>query len=82
MWRNTMVPVRLYIVDARALIPVMIFLVHWRWSTLYLAGAGIAAFTVLEWFGLTFPAARRTIRRFLVGSVRPAIPAWKKRRFA
>ena len=40
MWRNTMVPVRLYIVDARALIPVMIFLVHWRWSTLYLAGAG------------------------------------------
>lgn len=82
MWRNTMMPVRLYLVDARALIPVMIFLVHWRLYTLYLAGAGIALFTVLEWFGLTFPVARRTIRRYLVGSVRAALPSWKKRRFA
>lgn len=82
MWRSTMMPVRLYLVDARALIPVMIFMLHWRLSTLYLAAAGIALFTVLEWFGLTFPAARRTIRRMLVGRVRPAVPAWKKRRFA
>ena len=82
MWRNTMLPVRLYVVDARALVPVMIFLLHWRWSTLYLAGAGIALFTVLEWFGLSFPAARRTIRRALVGRIRPGTPSWKKRRFA
>ena len=82
MWRNTMMPVRLYLVDARALIPVMIFLVHWRIWTLYMAAGGIALFTVLEWFGLTFPAARRTIRRYLVGSVRAALPSWKKRRFA
>jgi len=82
MWRNTMMPVRIYVVDARALIPVMIFMLHWRLNTLYLAGAGIALFTFLEWFGLTFPAARRTIRRYLVGRIRPAIPSWKKRRFA
>jgi intracellular multiplication protein IcmT len=82
MWRNTMMPVRIYVVDARALIPVMIFMLHWRLSTLYLAGAGIALFTILEWFGLTFPAARRTIRRYLVGRIRPAFPSWKKRRFA
>ncbi len=82
MWRNTMMPVRIYVVDARALIPVMIFMLHWRLGTLYLAGAGIALFTVLEWFGLTFPAGRRTIRRLLVGRIRPAIPSWKKRRYA
>jgi intracellular multiplication protein IcmT len=82
MWRDTMRPVRLWIMDARALIPVMIFLLHWRWSTLYCAGAGIAIFTVLEWFGLTFAGAIRTVRRFAIGRVRPAVPAWRKRRFA
>ena len=82
MWRNTMLPVRLYLIDARALIPVMIFMLQWRWSTLYFAGAGIALFTVLEWFGLTFPAAIRTIRRMIVGRIRSATPTWKKRRFA
>ena len=82
MWRNTMRPVRLYAIDARALIPIMLFLLHWRLSTLYFAAAGIALFVVLEWFGLTFPAAVRTIRRCIVGRVRPAVPAWKKRRFA
>jgi intracellular multiplication protein IcmT len=82
MWRNTMLPVRLYIMDARALVPVLIFLLHWRWATFYLAGGGIAVFTVLEWFGLTFPAAIRTIRRMIVGRLRPAVPAWKKRRLA
>ena len=82
MWRNTMVPIRVYVFDARAMVPIMIFLLHWRWSTLYLALAGIAVFTLLEWLGLTFPAALRTLRRLLVGRVRPAVPAWRRRRFA
>ena len=82
MWRNTMQPVRLYVVDARVLIPVMVFVLRWRLSTLYIAGAGIAVFTVLEWCGLTFPAAIRTVRRLAVGRQRPAVPSWKKRRYA
>lgn len=82
MWRNTMLPVRILVVDARALVPVMIFVVHWRLSTLYFALAGIVVFAALEWFGLTFPAAIRTIRRLAVGRLRPAVPSWKKRYFA
>jgi len=82
MWRNTMLPIRIYVADARALIPVMLVLVHIRMWTFYLAIAGIAVFAVLEWFGLTFPAAIRTLRRWIVGRRRPAIPTWKKRRFA
>lgn len=82
MWRNTMLPVRVYVVDARALVPVMIFVLHWRLSTLYIAAAGIAVFAVLEWFGLTFPAAIRTVRRLAVGRLRPAVPTWNKRRYA
>ena len=82
MWRNTMLPVRVYVVDARVLVPVMIFILRWRLSTLYMALAGIAVFAVLEWGGLTFPAAVRILRRLLVGELRPAVPAWKKRRYA
>lgn len=82
MWRNTMLPVRVYVVDARVLIPLMVVLVHIRLWTFYVALGGLAVFTALEWLGLTFPAAVRTARRWIVGSRRTAIPAWKKRRFA
>ena len=82
MWRNTMLPIRIYIADARALIPMMVVLVHIRLWTFYIALAGIAVFAVLEWLGLTYPAAVRTVRRMIVGCRRSAIPAWKKRRFA
>ncbi len=82
MWRNTMLPIRIYIADARALIPMMVVLVHIRLWTFYIALAGIAVFAVLEWLGLTYPAAVRTVRRMIVGRRRSAIPAWKKRRFA
>ena len=82
MWRNTMLPIRIYIADARALIPMMVVLVHIRLWTFYIALAGIAVFAVLEWLGLTYPAAVRTVRRLIVGRRRSAIPAWKKRRFA
>ena len=60
MWRNTMLPVRVYVVDARVLIPLMVVLVHIRLWTFYVALGGMAVFTALEWLGLTFPAAVRT----------------------
>ena len=82
MWRNTMLPIRFYAVDARALVPFFVWLLHWSWGTFYVALAGIAGFAVLEWCGLTFPAALRTVRRLVVGHTRSAVPAWKKRRFA
>lgn len=82
MWRNTMLPVRIYFVDARALIPVLAFVLQWRMTTLYFALAGVVVFVLLEWLGLTFPAAIRTIRRLIVGRIRPAIPSWKKRYYA
>jgi intracellular multiplication protein IcmT len=82
MWRNTMLPIRIYVADARALIPLMVVLVHVRLWTFYVALAGIVVFAVLEWLGLTFPAAVRTARRWIVGNRRSAIPTWKKRRFA
>ena len=51
-------------------------------TTLYFALAGVVVFVLLEWLGLTFPAAIRTVRRLIVGRIRPATPSWKKRYYA
>ncbi|MBS5903731.1 MAG: hypothetical protein DI601_23405 [Azospirillum brasilense] len=82
MWRNTALPVRILMLDARACIPIMCFVVYWSWTTLYIALAGTVCFGVISFFGLTVPKMLRTLRRWLVGSIRPAVPAWRRRRLA
>jgi len=82
MWRYTSLPVRVFVLDARACIPVLAFVVYWRWTTLYIAIIGVVFFTVIRWFGLTVPAVIRLVRRWLVGRTRPAVPAWRRRRLA
>ena len=62
--------------------PVLVFVLHWSWTTLYIALFGIVFFTVISWFGMTVPAVYRLLRRALVGSTRPAVPVWKRRRLA
>jgi intracellular multiplication protein IcmT len=82
MWRYTALPVKVAILDARACFPVLLFVLYWSWITAYIAIAGILFFTVISWFGLPVPAVVRLMRRILVGSVRPAVPAWQRRRLA
>ena len=82
MWRYTALPVKVAILDARACIPMLVFVLYWSWDTAYIAIAGVLFFTVISWFGLTVPAVARVMRRLLVGGVRPAVPAWKRRRNA
>ena len=75
MWRYTSLPVRVGC-------PLLISVLYWSWTTLYIGLAGMAFFTVISWFGLTLPAVVRVVRRWLVGRVRPAVPAWQRRRLA
>ena len=82
MWRYTAIPVRVLGLDARACFPVLAFVTYWSWTTLYIAVGGTVVFGVISWFGLTVPAALRLGRRVLVGAVRPAVPAWRRRRLA
>jgi intracellular multiplication protein IcmT len=82
MWRNSALPVRVLFLDARACLPVLAFVVYWRWWTFYVAVTGIAFFTSISWFGLTVPAVIRLLRRWLVGRTRPAVPVWRRRRLA
>ena len=82
MWRNTGRPVKVLILDARACFPLLAFVVYWSWITFYVAMVGLAFFIVISWFGLTPPTALRTMRRWFVGPLRPAVPSWKRRRLA
>ena len=71
-WRNTMRTVRFFTLDARAAIPFGILLVYARPITLLLALIVTLAFNFLEKKGLTFPAAIRSLRVWLIGQARPA----------
>jgi intracellular multiplication protein IcmT len=82
MWRNTGQPVRVLMLDARACLPVLLAAVYWSWTTLYIAIPGVVFFTLISFFGLTLPALTRTLRRWVAGSIRTAVPAWRRRRFA
>lgn len=81
-WRNTGQPVRVVILDARALFPFLCFVVYWSWITFYIAVIGVSFFSLISFLGMTLPAMYRLIRRLLVGTTRPAVPAWNRRRLA
>lgn len=80
-WRNSMRPVRFFAFDGRAAIPVPILLVHARWSTLALMIITLLVFRFLEHKGLTFPAALRNLRAWVVGRNRPGMISVEHRKF-
>ena len=82
MWRFTADPVRLLIIDARALAPLALWIAHMREWTFILAIIGVLFFSALAWLGLTLPVAVRMFRVILCGPVRPRLPSWKKRDYA
>lgn len=72
-WRDSMLPARFFIFDARAAI--FIVFVVLRMVSLYTWGAFFLAlvfFYILERLGLTFEAALRRMRSLLTGKKRPA----------
>jgi intracellular multiplication protein IcmT len=79
MWRYSATPVRVFFVDARALLPLIAFLAHMRLWTFIGALIGVAFFGFLAWLGLTLPVAWRMLRVVLCGPIRPRLPAWKTR---
>ena len=71
-WRNSMRPVRFFGADARLAVPWFIVLFHARLFTFSLAILLTVVFIALERRGLTFDAALRTFRKWLLGQRRPA----------
>lgn len=80
-WRNSMRPVRFLAFDGRAAMPIPLLLVHARWSTLILTVVTLLVFRFLEQKGLTFPAALRNFRSWLIGKDRPGWVSAQRRKF-
>lgn len=79
-WRNSMRPARFFGMDARAAIPFLILIVYARPITIFLAFVFTALFKHLERKGLTFPAALRAFRSWLVGQARPGLIGVRRRK--
>lgn len=80
-WRDTMRPMRFFGIDARATIPLLLFIMHAETWTFMLTVFTATLFTLLERKGLTVPAAVRAGRAWIAGEVRPAVPWWERRYF-
>jgi len=78
-WRNSQKPARFFALDARAAAALMLFLVHARLWTFTLAVVVMLVFWLLERRGLTFEAALRAWRSWLVGRHRPAMRPGSRR---
>ncbi|NCC22036.1 MAG: type IV secretion protein IcmT [Alphaproteobacteria bacterium] len=79
-WRNSMRPVRFFGMDARAGIPWFILLFYFRPVSLVLTLLITAVFSFLEKKGLSFSAALRAFRAWLLGQRRPGYFAFRKRK--
>lgn len=75
-WRNSARHPRLFMIDAYAAFPFLLFLLHIRWWTFGLALLTAIFFAVLERVGFTIPVFRRWLKVFLAGYRRPARP-WR-----
>ncbi|MFA4994553.1 MAG: IcmT/TraK family protein [Bdellovibrionales bacterium] len=71
-WRNTQKPARFFALDARAFSAILLFLVHARLWTFAIAVLVMVIFWIFERRGLTFEAALRAIRAWILGRDRPA----------
>lgn len=77
-WRDSARNPRFFVVDALAAFPLILFLLHIRLWTFYLAILAIIFFAVIERFNFTIPIFLRWARSTLAGRIRVAKPAWRE----
>ena len=82
--RNTALPAMLWGIEAHAALPIALWLVHIRWSTVWLVVGIVAGLTVIRYFGLDARSAYRLVGTFLIralagGHVRAAPAYWERR---
>jgi len=75
-WRDSAREVKFFIVDSKAAFPFVIFLLHMRMWTFWIALTMTLFFSVLARFGFTVPIFRRWIRSFIAGPRRFSRPWW------
>ena len=79
-WRDTMRPVRFYLIDARLLVLLVLWLFVPTWWTTVAAVLAVTALRVAEARGYRLHAALRAVRAWSAGK-RAALHARRARRF-
>lgn len=75
-WRDSARSPMLYFVDARAVFPIALCLLHLRVWTISLALAVTIFLTVLNYYGFSVAVFGRWLRTLLGGRRKSAIPWW------
>ncbi|MGA2655866.1 MAG: IcmT/TraK family protein [Gammaproteobacteria bacterium] len=78
-WRDSARPVRFFIVDYRAMFPLLLCLFIPRWWTLGVALATIIFFALLEHYGFSVRVFLRFLRGVFSGPRKVAKPWWLTR---
>lgn len=72
MWRNTGLVPKFFVFDIRSFLFFVPFLFHISYVTFYLGVFAVIVFGILNFYKISFMAAFITIRRMIVGGVRPS----------
>jgi len=78
-WYQTYKPSRFFMMDAKAGIPLILVLLHFRTYTVVPAVIWVALFWFLDRRGMSFTSALRSARSWTIGDIRPAKGVFKIR---
>ncbi len=67
LWRDTALTPKIFILDARAVFPIALWLFHWAWWTAGIAIAAIAGLYLVQRTGMTPIACLRALRVACLG---------------
>jgi intracellular multiplication protein IcmT len=68
-WRDTGRQLKLFIFNAYVAVPLLLFLLHIRWWTLFLLLMTVAGMAYIERKGFTVPVALLALRAWIAGRV-------------
>ena len=75
-WRDTARSPRLGFINASAVFPMLLWLLHIRWWTFAVTVVVVLFLTAIEWYGFTIPVFARYLRALIAGGRKQATPWW------
>lgn len=80
-WRDTARPAMFFGIEAYAVFPFLLFFLHMKWWTFWLATVSFVGLAALSRFGFTATVFIHFVRAYLAGRARFAVPwaEWLKR---
>lgn len=77
-WRDSARPMKFFIWDARAAIPMLLVMLHPQWWTLIAAIVAMTFFSLLNRYGFTPMVFLRWLRSTIAGPRKLAVPWWMR----